>query len=594
MLKCIHKTPVFNAALKKLVTDFNRHYLIFEDKKAHLYDVEGNCISQFELRDKMQEGVFAENRAIVSVDARTLNFCNLRERTNKIVKRGSLIHALFPGPDSSSFYLGTRRVRSIDLELISTRRDKAVLRLKGQSSILSAIKRLYIEEAEPVDISMTHQGAKTYICNKTQGVKVFSGTKPAGMLKGFPLPIYRAIETPFDTVYFAGVQGKVVRGFDESKKEVFARELPFAVKEVLNSANNIVVICEYGAIFMLNFRGNIVDGGFLAKEIIDCKVSPDGLIWCLTEENAIMIIAQEEAEGIAKINQWLHLDVTGKKTPLQEALCGIKEKDKEHNSKKSELQSKEHKLNKKEKELKALERKLKQESVKLVPFLDEIKEREKKAEDKLILAKELEAEMLRLGSVEELCKKLKELKKKADEDKVTFPVTEEEINKADQGIKETEKLRTGLTEQLKQKKEALSAVKHETHSLSQEEIKMNGDINQATKELTRIKSAIDEKKAFLKSTPQQIKALEDEEKSCNLKAKELSDNLTVARKKAEESVITKEKLTRELKNKQEELDLILESTKVVKEKAANLPQINELAQKLAKLIEETQPEESNV
>lgn len=594
MLKCIHKIEILETGITKFNTDFSLDCIVHKRDRAFLYDINGKCICQFECRDKMQESVFADNRGIVAVDARTLHFCNLRERTNKIVKRGNLIHALFPGPDASSFYLGTRTVRSIDLELISTRRDKAVLRLKGQSSILSAIKRFYIEEAEPVDISMTHQGAKTYICNKTQGVKVFSGTKPAGTLKGFPLPIYRAIETPFGTVYFAGVQGKVVRGFDESKKEVFTRELPFAVKEVLNSANRIVVICEYGAIFMLNFRGDIVDGGFLAKEIIDCKVSPDGLVWCLTEENVIMIIAQEEAEGIAKINQWLHLDTAGKKTPLQEALCGIKDKDKEHDSKESELQTKARRLNKKEKELKALERRLKQESAKLTPLLDEVKEREKNANDKLNTAKTLEAELLRLGTAEELCNKLKALKKKADEDKAAFPATEEEINKAEQEIKEMEKLRSGLAVQLKHKKESLSAMKNEVRSFSQEELKLNGDIHQATKELTRIKSAIDEKKTFLKSIPQQIKALEDEEKVSNLKAKELSDNLTALKKKAEEAVLTKEKLNRELKNKQEELDLILESTKVVQEKAENLPQINELAQKLVKLIEETQPEESNV
>jgi len=594
MLKCIHKIEISEAGITKFNTDFGLKCALHKQNQAFLYDIEGNCICQFECRDKMQESVFADKRAIVATDIQTLHFYRLQERTNKIIKRNNLIHALFPGPDSSSFYLATRKIRSIDLELISTRKENTVLRLKGLSSLFSAIKRLCIEEAEPVEISISHVGIKTYICNKTGRVSVFSGTKPGKNLSGFPVPIYRTIETSFDTAYFAGIQGKTIRVFDENKKEIFTKEIPFAIKDVLSTASNIVVVCEYGAIFMLDFRGHIVDGGFLAKEIIDCKVSPDGLIWCLTEENSIMIIAQEESEGVAKINQWLHLDTAGKKTPLQEALCGMKDKDKEYNSKEAELQSKARRLNKKEKELKALERKLKQESARISPLLDEVKEREEKANDKLNAAKTLEAEMLRLGTAEELCKKLEELKKKADEDKVEFPVTEEEINKAEQEIGETEKIKSELTEQLKHKREALSALKHETSSLSQEELELNDGINQTKKELAKIKSSIEEKKAFLKSAPQQIKALEDEVKDCNLKAKELSDNLMAAKKKTEDAILTKEKLTKELKNKQEELGLILESTKVVKEKAANLPQINELAQKLAKLIEETQPEESNV
>jgi len=594
MLKCIHKIPALEIGVTKFTTDFGLFCLLFKENRATLFDLDGNCISQFECRDKMQEGVFADNRAIVATDVRTLCFYNLRERTNKIVKRKNLIHALLPGPDSSSFYLGTRKIRSLDLELISTRKENTVLRLKGLSSTFSAIKRLYVEEAEPVEISITHVGAKTYICNKTQSVKVFSGVKPGGRLKGFPLPIYKTLETPFDMPYFAGVQGKTVRVFDEQKREIFTKELPFTVKDVLSAVNHIVITCEYGAIFMLNFRGDIVDGGFIAEEIIDCKVSPDGLLWCLTDDGSLMIIAQEETQGVAKISQWLHLDTAGKKTPLQEALGGIKEKDKEHNLKESELQSKAHKLIKKEKELKNLERRLKQESARLNPLLSEVKEREKKAAEKLISAEKLEAEMLRLGTAEELCNKLKDLKKKADEEKVVFPVTEEEINKAEQEIKETEKLKSGLNERLKQKKGELSGMKKKASSLSQEELKLNEDIGQAKKELAKLESGIEKKKEFLKNVPQQIKALEDEEKVCGLKVKELNENLASARKKTEDTILTREKLTEELKSKQEELRLILESTKVVKEKAKNLPEINELTQRLAELIEETQMEESNV
>lgn len=594
MLKCIHKTQALETEATKFTTDFGLYCLYFKENRATLFDLDGNCISQFECRDKMQEGVFADNRAIVATDVRTLCFYNLKERTNKIVKRKNLIHALLPGPDSSSFYLGTRKIRSLDLELISTRKENTVLRVKGLSSTFSAIKRLYVEEAEPVEILITHAAAKTYICNKTQGVKVFSGAKPSGTLGGFPLPIYKAIETPFDMPYFAGVQGKTVRVFDEHKREIFTRELPFAVKDVWSAVNHIVITCEYGAIFMLNYRGDIVDGGFIAKEIIDCKVSPDGLLWCLTEDGSLMIIAQEETQGAAKINQWLHLDIAGKKTPLQEALSGIREKDKEHNSKESELQFKARKLNKKEKELKSLERTLKHESARLDLLLNEVKEREKKAEDKLNSAEKLEAEMLRLGTAEELCKKLKELKKKADEGKMDFPVTEEGINKAEQEIKEAEKLKSGLNERLKSKKEELLGMKNEASSLSQEELKLNEDIGQVKKELVRVESGIQKKKVFLKSAPQQINALEDEEKVCGLKVKELNDKLASAKKKTEDTVLAKEKLTEELKSKQEELRLILESTKVVREKAKNLPEIDELAQRLAKLIEQTQMEESNV
>jgi len=594
MLKCIHKIEILETGITKFTSDYSLNCILHKKNRAFLYDIYGTCVCQFECRDKMQESVFADNRAIVATDVRTLCFYNLRERTNKIIKRKNLIHALLPGSESSSFYLGTRRIRSLDLELISTRKENTVLRLKGLSSTFSAIKRLYVEEAEPVEISITHAGVKTYICNKTQSVKVFSRAKAAGVLKDFPLPIYKAVETPFDVPYFAGVQGKIVRVFDEQKKEIFTSEFPFAVKDILSSANHIVVTCEYGAIFMLNFRGDIVDGGFLAKEIIDCKVSPDGLLWCLTEDGSLMIIAQEETQGAAKINQWLHLDTAGKKTPLQEALSGIKEKDKEHNSKESELQSKAHKLNKKETELKNLERRLKQESARLKPVLNEVKERERKAAEKLDSANRLEAEMLRLSTAEELCKKLKELKKKADEDKVEFPVTEEGINKAEQEIKETEKLNSGLNERLKSKKEELLGLKNKASSLSQEELKLSEGIGQAKKELTRVESGIQKKKAFLKSAPQQIKTLEDEESACGLKVKELNDNLAAAQKKTEDAAFTKEKLIEELKSKQEELNLILESTKVVREKAKNIPEINALAQRLAELIEKTQMEESNV
>jgi len=588
MLKCIHKSPVINAKVTKFVTNFN-HYLSFEENRATLYDVDGNALSQFECRDKMQEGVFAENRAIVATDIQTLCFYNLRERTNKIIKSKKLIHALLPGPDSGSYYLATRRIKTIDLELISTRKENTVLRLRGISSIFSAIKRLYIEEAEPVEISISHAGAKTYISNKTQKVMVYSGAKPARTLRGFPLPIYKAIETPFDTPYFAGIQGKTVRVFDENKREIFTKELPFIIKDILSrsTTNNIVVVCEFGAIFMLNFRGDIVDGGFLAKEITSCQISPDGLLWCLTEDGSLMIVAQEEVEETEKIAQWLHLDTAGRKSPLQEALSKINEQDKEHKSKESALQLEQHKLNQKEKELKNLESELKQDSAKADSHLTQAKERERIAEAKLKHAEELEAEMQRLDSIEELSNRLKEHHAKAIEDKAEFKAKEEEINKITQEIKDTQVVKSALEEKIKQESEALSGLNAEIAKLTQEEESLANDSEELLKKISELKTLIQQKKLFFKNAPADIKDLEEKEKTYSLKVKELNNKLQGLKERIDKVSKEKEEIEKKLGLKTGELNQILQSAKIVSEKEKNIPEIYKLSQQLIKLIEKT-------
>jgi len=590
MLKCIHKIEIPESGITKFTTNFGLNCILHKQNQAFLYDIEGNCVCQFECRDKMQESVFVDNRAIVAVDARTLHFCNLRERTNKIVKRSNLIHALFPGPDASSFYIGTRRIRSIDLELISTKNDKAVLRLRGLSSILSAIKRLYIEEAEPVEIAITHTGVRTYICNKTEKVMVVSGTKLLRILKDFPLPIYKAVEISFGTPNFTGIQGRTIRVFDEINKEVFTKELPFVIKDVLGTANNIVVVCEFGAIFMLNFKGDIVDGGFLAKEIIDCKVSSDGLIWCLTEENAIMIIAQEEVEEKEKISQWLHLDIAGRKSPLQEALSKINEQDRERKAKESALQLQQCKLTQKEKQLKNSESKLKQDTAKVNSLLNQAKEREKIAEAKLKHAEELEAEMQRLGSIEKLSNRLKEHYAKAIEDKAQFKAKEEEINKITQEIKNAQAVKSALEQKIKQESEALSSLNAEIAKLTQEKEELTKDSEKADKKISELKALIQERKLFLKNAPAEIKDLEEKEKNYSLKVKELNDKLQELKEKTDKASVEKEELEKKLGLKTEELNQILQSAKIVAEKEKSIPEIYKLSQQLIKLIEKTHSE----
>ncbi len=425
MLKCIHKTPVFSEKLIKFSTDFHRHYLLFGENKAHLYDVDGNALSQFECKGGMREGVFADNMAIVATDEGTLNFYNIKERTSKIVKRS--VHGLLPGPGFASFYIVTHRGRGLDLALIGSTEKNPVLRMDGVSSIFSGLKRFFTGVIEPSELSISHSKSKSYICNKTNKAFIYCGSKLDETLGSFPLPIYKVVETPLGDIYL-GVKENIVRGFFEDMRERFTNEFPFYVKEVLATDKNIIVVCSYGTIFVLNLVGDITDGGFIGKEIIDCHISSDGFLWCLLEDGSLMIITLDPQEN-PEISQLIDLSIRENRTPLQEALL-----------KEVELQSELRKLSRKTKELNVFESKLKMESKKLATLSSKVKKREKSAEAKLKDAEKLEAEMPKLDNVEALSIRLKELEQKAAQDKTQLAAREAEIDKITQEIKITEEL----------------------------------------------------------------------------------------------------------------------------------------------------------
>ena len=375
MLKCIHKTPAIKGKATKFVTDFYRHYFLVEEDKTTLFDIDGHTLIQFECQDRIREAVFTNNRAIVATNTRALYFYNLKEKTTALVRPQYPIHGLFSGPDFNSFYLGTRQIRSIDFRLVSEEGMCAAFRLEGASRILSAIKRYYSEGADPIDVSIAHIGAKTCVCNKTPKVKVFTKPKSIRTLKGFPLPIYTVIASSSDALYLAGAKGNTIKVFDENIKEIFAKEVPFTIKDILAANNHIVAVCEFGALFVLNLQGEIVDGGLLAQEIIDCQASHDGLLWCLTADSSLMIIAREEEKEMSGISQWLHLDATGRKSPLQEAFLKINEAGKEQTAKEITLQTQLGNVHRKETELKRLESKLKKDSASAEALIRQAQER---------------------------------------------------------------------------------------------------------------------------------------------------------------------------------------------------------------------------
>jgi len=576
MLKCIHKTPEFNAELTKFVTDSHRHYLVFEEGKAHLYDVDGNALSQFECRGGMQEGVFADNRAIVATDEGTLNFYNIKDRVNKIVKRS--VHGLLPGPDFSSFYIVTHRGTGLDLALISSKEKNPVLRVDGVSSVFSGLKRFFTGVIEPPELSIAHSESKTYICNKTNKVSIYSGSKLDETLDGFPLPIYKVVETPLGNIYL-GVKENIVRGFFEDMRERFTNEFPFPVKEVLVIDKNIMVICSYGAIFALNLVGDITDGGFIGKEIVDCHISPEGFLWCLIEDGSLMIIALDSAQENPEISQLIDLSTRGK-TPLQAAL-----------SKEVELQSGLRKLSRKTKELNDFESKLKVESKKLVTLSNKIKKREESAEANFKDAKILEAEMLKLDSVEALSTRLKELEQKAAQDKAQFTAREAEIDKITQEIKATEELKKALILRLKENSEELSKSKTELDKLIQEGQRLMKDSKSPSKRVSELKKIIEGQEAFLKNAPEQIKKLEEDEKSHKLKINEINANISSLSQKIGTAKCEEEELKKKLSLKNDELKQILESAKIVYEREKNVPEIYKLSQQLIKLIDRTQIKE---
>ena len=573
MLKCIHKTPVFSEKLIKFSTDFHRHYLLFGENKAHLYDVDGNALSQFECKGGMREGVFADNRAIVATDEGTLNFYNIKERTSKIVKRS--VHGLLPGPGFASFYIVTHRGRGLDLALIGSTEKNPVLRMDGVSSIFSGLKRFFTGVIEPSELSILHSKSKSYICNKTNKVFIYCGSKLDKTLDGFPLPIYKVVETPLGDIYL-GVEENIVRGFFEDMRERFTNEFPFYVKEVLATDKNIIVVCSYGTIFVLNLVGDITDGGFIGKEIIDCHISSDGLLWCLLEDGSLMIITLDPQES-PEISQLIDLSIRENRTPLQEALL-----------KEVELQSELRKLSRKTKELNVFESKLKMESKKLATLSNKAKKREKLAEAKLKDVQKLEAEIPKLDNVETLSIKLKELEQKAIQDKTQLAAREAEINKITQEIKTIEELKEALILRLKDKTDTIAKSKAEIDRLTQEEQRSIKDSESTNKRVSELKKIIEGQKVFLMNAPEQIRKLEEDEKSHRLKINEINGNILSLKQKIDTAKREEEELKKKLSLKNDELRQVLESAKIVHEREKNIPEIYKLSQQLINLIDKTQ------
>ena len=573
MLKCIHKTPVFSEKLIKFSTDFHRHYLLFGENKAHLYDVDGNALSQFECKGGMREGVFADNRAIIVTDEGTLNFYNIKERTSKIVKRS--VHGLLPGTGFASFYIVTHRGRGLGLALIGSTEKNPVLRMDGVSSIFSGLKRFFTGVIEPSELSILHSKSKSYICNKTNKVFIYCGSKLDKTLDGFPLPIYKVVETPLGDIYL-GVEENIVRGFFEDMRERFTNEFPFYVKEVLATDKNIIVVCSYGTIFVLNLVGDITDGGFIGKEIIDCHISSDGLLWCLLEDGSLMIITLDPQES-PEISQLIDLSIRENRTPLQEALL-----------KEVELQSELCKLSRKTKELNVFESKLKMESKKLATLSNKAKKREKLAEAKLKDVQKLEAEIPKLDNVETLSIKLKELEQKAIQDKTQLAAREAEIDKITQEIKTIEELKEALILRLKDKTDTIAKSKAEIDRLTQEEQRSIKDSESTNKRVSELKKIIEGQKVFLMNAPEQIRKLEEDEKSHRLKINEINGNILSLKQKIDTAKREEEELKKKLSLKNDELKQVLESAKIVHEREKNIPEIYKLSQQLINLIDKTQ------
>jgi len=567
-MKCIHKTPEFNGKLIKFSTDFHRHYALFGENKVYLYDVDGNALSQFEYKGNIREGVFADNRAIVATDENTLNFYNIKERTNKVVK--SSVHGLLPGPDFTSFYVVTHRGRGINLELISLKEENSVLRIDGVSSIFSGLKRFFTGVIEPLELSISHSKSKTYICNRTNKVFVYSRNKLVKTLDNFTLPIYRVVETLLGDIYL-GVRENTICGFFEDGRERFVREFPSFVKEVLATDKSIIVICSHGAIFTISLTGDIADRSSVGREIIDCHISHEGFLWCLIEDGSLMIIAQNATRNNSEITQRIDLAATEEKE--------------------TELRVKLRKLNRKTKELNDFESKLKAESKKLTTLSNKVKKREKLAEAELKNAKKLEAEMLKLENVEALSVRLKELEQKAIQDKAQFAAREAEIDKITQEIKAAEELKQALVSRLKDRVDALAKLKVEVNKLTQEEQRFMKDSKSPNKRVSELKKIIEGQEAFLKNAPEQIRKLEEEEKSHGLKIHEINDSILSLKQKIDTARHEEEELKKKISLKNDELNQILASAKIVHERERNVPEIYKLSQQLIKLIDKTQIKE---
>jgi len=578
MLKNIHRTPVFNAELIKFVTDFYKHYLIFERDKAHLYDINANALSQFESRNGICEGVFAENKAIVAVDIEILSFYDIKNRTTKLIRRDGPIHGLLSGPDFSSFCIAAYKGTSILLEFIL--RKKNVIRLEDASGVLAGIKRFF-GVVEPVNVSVLYAGSTTYISNKTSKVMVFSENKLVS--REFSLPIYRVAKNRYGNIVLINVDGNTIRAFDGDGREVFSQYFPFEIKDVLDSSDNISVICKYGTIYMLDFTGNIIDLGFIGQEVIDCKMSPDGLLWCLLEDNSLMIIGQETHKESAGLGQWLHLG-TSSNTPLQEALIAIEGKDMAYKTKEVELQSKTRKLNKREKDLNALEANLKKESEKVALLSSNANKHNKEADDKLSHAKTIEAEILRLENIEELSKKLKEKERVSSADEAQFLAKQNEIDKIVSNVKRVEEAKQGLITKINESKKTLSVLSKEINGLTQEDFTLSKNREDTEKRISDLKSQIKQQNTFLNNAPKELASLEGEVKTSELTIKGLNEKISSLNQKITVAQHKRNEAEANLKAKSEELDQMLLSAKIVSEKEKNIPEIYNLSQKLIELI----------
>ena len=82
--------------------------------------------------------------------------------------------------------------------------------------------------------------------------------------------------------------------------------------------------------------------------------------------------------------------------------------------------------------------------------------------------------------------------------------------------------------------------------------------------------------------------MENEEKGCTQKINELESEIAAVTKRVEEAQTARAKVEGRIKEKAEQLNQILLSAKIVKQKEKDIPNIQELSQKLITLIEEVQ------
>jgi chromosome segregation ATPase len=246
------------------------------------------------------------------------------------------------------------------------------------------------------------------------------------------------------------------------------------------------------------------------------------------------------------------------------------------------------KIHHKETELSGLESKLKKDSTRTATLIKQAQEREKTAGTLFTRAKALEDEMKRMDSIEELSQRLQQHYQRAIEDKTKFSEIENEINNMVREIKEIENRNAELTAGFSHKREELSKLNGEIEILVSQEQRLNDDYEQTKNKLSTLNSSILEKTQFINNAPEQIQSLEKEEEGCALRIKELERKITVISKRVEKAQMARMKLEENLTDKTKELNQILVSAKIVKQKEKNIPKVQELSQQLITLIEEVQ------